>query len=329
MSLELAARAVLDWFPAAAGANPVGQGNRGGFSGARLWRVECFVGPLCLRAWPSSGPPPERLAWIHGLMEQAGRAGLDFVPSLFRSRDSRTWREQDGRLWELTSWMPGRADFRERPSEARLWAACAALARLHRAWATVSAAPTVCPAVSRRLACARDWLALVGAGWRPDFGRDERDPVLAPARHAWLLLARHAGRVEDQLAAWAGRPVRLQPCLCDVWHDHVLFQGDRVSGLVDYGGVKVNHVAADLARLLGSLVGDDEALRESGLAAYRELCPLSAEEEALVALLDRTGTVLAAVNWLRWLYEERREFEDRQVVADRLAQVALRLESWP
>ena len=97
--------------------------------------------------------------------------------------------------------------------------------------------------------------------------------------------------------AW--RSAVLQPCLCDVWHDHVLFEGDAVTGLVDYGGVKVDNVATDLARLLGSLAGDDPVLRDAGLRAYSRLRPLSLAEEALVPVLDRTGTLLGIANWLR------------------------------
>jgi homoserine kinase type II len=327
MSLDPAARTVLESYPAAAAA-PVALGNRGGFSGARLWGSHGPAGPLCLRAWPAAGPSPDRLGDIHRLMDQAARAGLTYVPSVFRTRDGQTWVQFAGRLWEVTAWMPGRADFRERPTELRLRAACTALGLLHRAWAGAGGACAPCPAVGRRLARARQWLGLVGSGWRPGFPRDDADPVLPAAWRAWQLLPAHAGRVEGQLTAWAARPARLQPCLCDVWHDHVLFQGDAVSGLVDYGAVSLNHVAADLARLLGSLVGDDRLMWQAGLAAYRVVCPLSAEEEDLATLLDRTGTALAAANWLRWLYQEGREFADRRAVAGRLAEIVARMKGW-
>jgi homoserine kinase type II len=118
----------------------------------------------------------------------------------------------------------------------------------------------------------------------------------------------------------------LQPCLCDIWHDHLLYQGDELTGLVDYGAVKIDHVAVDLARLLGSLVTDDREGWSAGLWAYRERGALSAEEETLAETLDWSGTVLGAANWLRWVYHNERSFEDLELVARRLDVLVQRLE---
>src|SRR5437660_1273487 len=73
-------------------------GNRGGFSGARLWRIESKRGPCCLKAWPPGGLERERLEWIHGLMGQARFHGLTFVPEVIATVDHGTSVEHDGRL---------------------------------------------------------------------------------------------------------------------------------------------------------------------------------------------------------------------------------------
>ncbi len=114
-----------------------------------------------------------------------------------------------------------------------------------------------------------------------------------------------------------------------MWHDHILFDGDRLSGIVDYGAIKVDHVAVDLAQLLGSLVGDDTESWTHGLAAYRTVRPLAPEEEELARVLDRAGTLLGMANWLRWLYQERRPFDDIPAVAGRLRTLVERVERWP
>ncbi len=325
--LEAAARAVLGRYGLAPPTDrAVFLGNHGGFSGARLWKVDTERGSFCLRAWPPGATGRVRLNEIHRLMVAARRAGLEFVPAVAGTADRQTWVEEAGRWWDLQTWLPGRADFHARPARERLEAACVALARLHGAW-HVPGGRGACPAVRRRLDCLREWAALVKSGWRPAC-EDAADAVAPWAERAWRLVQHHAERVPKSLLPWASRPLALQPCLCDVWHDHVLFEGDTLSGLVDYGSVKRDHVAVDLARLLGSLVGDDPGAMAAGLSAYARLRPLSVEEHELVTALDETGTLLAVANWLKWLYRDGRPFEDRAAVARRLAALVERIEKW-
>ena len=105
-------------------------------------------------------PPREsardRIESVHRLMTAARRGGLDFVPAVFPA-GSGTTVEHDGRLWDLTSWMPGSADFREKPTRARIEAACAALARVHIAWGPAFHESGPCQGLLRRLDRAREW----------------------------------------------------------------------------------------------------------------------------------------------------------------------------
>jgi Ser/Thr protein kinase RdoA (MazF antagonist) len=259
---------------------------------------------------------------IHALMRRA--AGLDFVPRIIATERGASHVAVGGRLWELTTWQPGTADFECDPSAAKLEAACVALARLHCAWAELPARVSICPAARRRLDALDGWPERLAAGW--NVPAIVGDPVVPWADRAVSELRRHLPGVRPRLARWLRDAVPVQPCLCDVWHDHVLFTGDRVTGLVDYGSVKDDHVACDLARLLGSLVGGDARLRAAGIEAYRRVRPLAEVEIALIDDLDWTGTVVAAANWLRWLYLEGRGYSDREAVADRLARIVRRLE---
>ncbi|MBV9125090.1 MAG: phosphotransferase [Planctomycetes bacterium] len=328
-SLDRAAREVLAWFPfLSSGVDLIRLGNAGGFTGARFWRVEGTSLPLCLRAWPSDGPSPERLAGIHRCMYQARISGLDFVPEVLTTTSRSTWVEHLGKLWELTSWMPGQAGFGRPISPSRFQTAFAALAQVHLAWARGNQEVGECPAVRRRLHCAREWIDLLEAGWRLPAAAAEDRSLHPWAERAWDALRRRVREVPRRLGPWLGRPLTLQPCLCDVREEHLLFDGERLSGLVDYGSVKRDHVAADLARLLGSAAGYDPDLRALGLRTYRALRPLSLEEETLVGVLDETGTLLGAANWLTWVYREKRVYEDRAAVVRRLAELVERLERW-
>jgi Ser/Thr protein kinase RdoA (MazF antagonist) len=313
---------VLAHYPAPLHGQAQPLGNHGGFSNACLFRVHCSTGILCLRRWPLE-VGESRVADIHALMHRA--AGLDFVPRILRTTAGASFIRHSDSVWELATWMPGTASFRDSPSAERLRAACAALASIHRAWAHPSTVRLPCPAVQRRLDAVKAWQPRIDAGWQPPV--DTRDPVAPWAQRAWPIVRRRLPQLPNLLLPWRSRPVRAQPCLCDVWHDHVLFTGDRVTGLVDFGSYKLDHVSVDLARLLGSMVGDDDTLWTLGLDAFAEHRPLTGEERALARDLDRSGVVVAAANWLRRLYRDGRTYSDRQAVAGRLAALVTRLEA--
>src|SRR5262249_1201866 len=155
----------------------------------------------------------------------------------------------------------GRASFKDSPTDSKLAQACQTLAKVHNAWRPASSQWGLCPAIKRRLACLRSWLEKVQTGWRLE-PHDSISLALMPlAQNAWDLLTHATAQLGIQLSPWLGKPVSLQMCLCDIWHDHLLFEGERLAGLIDFGSVKLDHVAADLARMLGSLVQDDLELR--------------------------------------------------------------------
>jgi homoserine kinase type II len=292
--LEVMREIVLRHYPAAlAGLRWVALGGAGGFSGAHIWRGESHGEPLyALKAWPWP-MDHERLAGIHRLMARA--AHLPFVPEVVAPLNPTVERTASviaaGRVWDVTRWMPGTADFATNPTPARLANACAALAELHRAWRPPLPAFAPCPGVQRRRQLLAEWDALRTAlrslAGSPRRGRDALE-VAAP-------------RAAQELRPWESRPVPVQPCLCDVWGAHVLFTGDEVTGIIDYGAIKEDHVAVDLARLLGDLVGDDATRFAEGLAAYRAAGGALDTPDEFVHLLDRTGTACGIVFWLRKL----------------------------
>jgi homoserine kinase type II len=273
-------------------------------------------GELCLKAEPPGADADRLERVVHGWILAARAAGLHFVPLVQQTRDGGTVVEAGGRAWDVTEWMPGRADFRANPTDARLCAAVEAVARLHEAWSRLTpSGPVPCPAVERRWRALTEWDRLVAAGWRPRPAPD--DPVAPPAEVAWARLPELVPQARAALLPWLHAPVPVQPCLCDVWHDHVLFDGDRVTGLIDYGAAKVDHVAADLARLLGSLVPDEPERVTAAVRAYERIRLLPQPE--LVELLDWTGVVVGVSNWLRWLYHDGRAYANRAAVVARLA----------
>jgi hypothetical protein len=89
--------------------------------------------------------------------------------------------------------------------------------------------------------------------------------------------------------------------------------------------MQIDTPATDIARLLGSLVDDDANSWRAGLAAYATIHPLSQSESQAVYALDKAVTILAGCNWIRWIWLERRQFDQPQKVAARFAKLLARV----
>ena len=290
---------------------PEALGNAGGYSGARLWRYESGRGWLVARAWPQGGPSHAGLEQIHRWLDET--AGLGFVPIPLPALDGRTVHEQGGRLWDVSPWLEGAAAPERPPLRPRLRSGFAALAAFHQALRREQTrGPS--PGISARL---RELEGLLHGGFdamEHALDRAAADPRCAAARH-WLSLARATGgRLVEPLRRASGQVVPLQPCLRDARPEHLLFSGDHVSGLIDFGAMAIESVAADLARLLGEWVGPDTQTRAEALDAYASVRPLDAAEITLLDVFEDSSALLGAGHWVRWHFLEGRRFDDPSAV---------------
>ncbi len=293
----------------------------GGFSGASLWRLTSDRGVLCLRRWPAGHPRQERLEFIQAVLWHVDQEGFHAIPLPLETKHHHGYVWHEGHLWELTPWLPGVADYPQRPSEIKLHNALSTLADFHRAAASFplpESGPVVAPGIAERLHRLETLL-----GGRIAEIRGAIDPALFPgltAKAARLLelFAVAAPRMLPVLRSAARVRVLLQPCIRDIWHAHLLFSGDVVSGIVDFGSMRPENVAADVARLLGSLVGDDRQAWDRGMSAYESVRRLNRDELNLVGVFDRSTTLMGGLQWLEWIYLEHRTFAEPPAVLDRV-----------
>lgn len=321
---------VLDRYPANCRPTQIEPpGNAGGMSGAQFWRIASPRGKLILRRWPPEHPTPDGLRFIHAVLGHAAERGIAFVPVPIRTTTGESFLLHAGHLWELAPWMPGTADYERAPSAGKLRGALTALAQLHialsdfqtAAMEPVAGAPR---AIVRRLSMLEEFQTDAADNLANSIS-DNVWPELAPlARQFLAVLPVALPRAISQLVPLAGLSFRLQPCIRDIWHDHVLFTGDEVTGIIDFGAVDVDTPATDVARLLGSLAADNASEWRIGLDAYSKVRPLSADELRAITALDTSGTVLAGVNWLRWIYVERRQFENPARIIERFRKLVAR-----
>lgn len=317
-----------------------------GFSGSPVWLVEDpgpAAGRFVLKAF-AADVRLERARWVHRLTRSASAAGIGAVPvnrPLLEPGAGTVFADGSGRLWEMAQWRPGEPV--ERPSARQAQEALIVLARLHRAIADVNpdavdardARPAVAagppPAWERRR---RALEAVAVHGWsakvRPR-GSAAATPLaeaIAESRaDAAAVLAGHDGtRLLGRLAGTPVPNMRLQPVLRDVWQAHLLFEGDSVSGLIDFHAAGLDTPATDLARLLGSWRPPAGPPAGAGLTtvwaealgAYESIRPLSRQEHAVIDLLHVSGTVGALEHWFTWVLAEQREFQCPAAVVGRV-----------
>ncbi len=307
-------------------AEPEFLGGAGGLSGARFWRYRAGDGLLVLRAWPSDGPIRAHLEQVHRWL--ALTVGLGLIPGPIPDRGGRTLQEYDGRFWELTRWLPGEPDRSCPPASGRLRSAFAALAALHERLAAERREGSSTGLVHRYQSTVHliqgglDTLeqAVARAG-EPDEAQC-RDTAMR-----WVGLARIvAPRLVEPLRESAGRVTILQPCLRDARPEHFLFEGDRVSGLVDFGAMDVDCVAGDLSRLIVEWLDGDRSARSEALAAYESVRPLEVAEAALIGAFESSSALLIGEHWVRWHYLEGRRFDDPRAVTSGLVRGLQHLE---
>ena len=298
-------------------------GSAGGFSGARFWQVDTIEETYCLRRWPREHPTAEQLEWIHRVLLHCANQGISQVDAPLKTVDGATFVKSEHHLWQMSPWKEGTANFSDEPSDEKLVNAVTALAQFHLAAAQVNLDFRVSTNVARRMELLDGvvpWLAQVGSA------PAHPHPLIEDFRTLFLPQAMvQSKRLYSRLALFRDTILPIQPVIRDIWHDHVLFEGDEVSGIIDFGSMEMDTVCLDIARLLGSLIADDEEKWQLAINTYTGMRALTEPERELIAVLDQTVVWLGGLNWLKWLYLEQCEFEDLQAVTKRLEQLQMRM----
>ena len=299
-------------------------GGAGGFSGAQIWKIHTPEQSYCLRRWPPVHPDRARLEWINLVLVHVFNNGCPEIAVPLASNSGERFVHQFEFFWELSPWMSGKANFEAEPNDMRLGNAMKCLAKFHLASAQVNLDFRPSPGITARVKQLRDAAKLVGKI------RNETPPA-NPSPTAVQLRERIVSKGEQlahdllkQLEPFSQASIPIQPVIRDIWHDHVLFTGDEVSGIVDFGALQMDTVNLDLSRLLGSLLGNDTSRWELAIDSYRSIRKLPIDIECLLAL-DRCAVLLGSLNWLKWLFIENRQFESQENVDRRIGHLLDRI----
>ncbi|BAK83345.1 homoserine kinase [Komagataeibacter medellinensis] len=233
---------------------------------------------------------PDELPWFLGLMQYLAGRGLS-CPLPVADRQGQTLRTLSGKPAAITTFLPG--GWSAQITEDRCAQVGVAMARLH----------------------------LLGEGFVA-----ERPNSMGPQSWSGLLDACRAGgdavrpglvrEIEAVLArvlpAWPG--VGNNPTLprgqihADLFPDNVFFQGDRLSGVIDFYFACTDWYAYDLAITLNAWCFDAEqrflpAHASAMVDAYRSIRPLeAAEEEALATLATGAAIRFTLTRLYDWIH---------------------------
>ncbi len=143
-----------------------------------------------------------------------------------------------------------------------------ALAKLHCVWYEMSHQQAASPSVMQRIQMLNSWLSMSDLVER--VGANVRESIEATTSMSTIqMLQLHGPHLLGELRLASQVAVVLHPVLRrDLWSDHLLFSGTEVSGIIDYGALRVDEPAADLARLLGSLHPFDVEVRSKAVQSY-------------------------------------------------------------
>ncbi len=285
----------------------------GGFSAARVFKVNYREHEFALRCWPLNSEqmfPVDRITELHRFLNHLSTFEIPVaVPLLVRDTLTSVFNHRN-MFWQCEPWLSGTPVAGETLQPAQLKSAMQLLARMHlaasrydstvagQAWFTCKTGP--CPSIVER--------RNIIASYNPqkllkltEALQTSPTEFREPAQKALILYHTHALAIDDQLKQLEHVAVPLHPCWRDLWHDHILFENETITGLIDPTATRTDHIATDLTRLLGSWFSDDQHQWQTALTFYETIRPLSTAEPRLVKALNESAILLTPMTWIdRW-----------------------------
>ena len=297
-----------------------------GFSGASVWKITDVqrkqFSVKRFNVKPLGNLTTDHLVWIHRVLLHTIACDCDFVAGPQRTDSGMSYHQTEDGLWEVCTWMPGEANSGQPLSDAKLEHAMKSLAKFHQSAAQVNFDFRPSPGVKTRLSQLAEMKKTVASIRVPS----HQYPTLTSLfmglkRLPPNLLQGHI----DALGQFTNQTLPLQPVIRDLRSDHLLFNGEELTGLIDFDAMQMETIALDLTRSLGSLVPDDSARWQAALNAYNSVRQIQPAEMELIRILDPINTILSALNWLKWIVIEQRRFKNTEAVETRLLELNQRL----
>ena len=291
-------------------------GNAGGFSGAEIFRVATLNQHFCLKRWPV-GYDRKKLNWIHRVLVFAFANGCPEITKPIEIGPGVTFFEdkQNG-LWELTGWAEGKQVEERSFDQRKLDSAIDFLARFHQATARFHLNFAQSRNVVMALARLKQFDSVLAAIDRKSipesvFDSNQINYFEQRGRSVATLLI-------ERLTEFEYETVPVQPVIRDVRPEHFFFVNNIVSGVVDFGAMRIDSAACDLSRLFSSLKDQKEERIENAICRYSRQRNLTQTEHDLIPVMGLASITVSILNWIEWVLIKNRKFDDQIAVKDRI-----------
>ena len=276
-----------------------------GFSGAIVYQLRVGNRKYALRIWPAFERSIPKLEALTRLLEDLHQQGITYVSPAVRKEDgSVVTISSAGRMIHIEPWLPGQPGTEISSSDEKLENMMLALARLHLAAAKHTPKQEhyswLRPAHLGQSASLKHRLKKVEHHLKTGISGDFADqPFSGQSRnfHQRLqsVFRTQAASLWEELEKASRQCIPLQPVFKDLWREHVLFTGNKVTGMIDPAAFSCDSVLTDLTRLLGSVAGNDWSKWSEAIAIYQTVRPLNQTEEKMITVFDQSNLLLSAI----------------------------------
>ncbi|WP_160149276.1 phosphotransferase [Roseiconus lacunae] len=299
-------------------------------SGSLLGSTEAAAG-FALKCWPA-GASIQRVTQIHRVVsELAIRTRI--IPKYRAALNGQTLvADQQGRLWELATWVNGQPIAQDADWEL-VRKGAQAIGLVHRTLRELKPWPALSPsaAIEERLDRIRrgsvtlqTCLASKTVGSVPQ----ELCWRVSDACHVLRLhWERKCHQIGAELGEFRGVDLPQHWILRDVHQEHLLFDAGQVTGIIDFDAMRVDSPLVDFARWLGSFQCFWQAPAQIAEQTLAECSPgtpfpaLPATSSKLLVAIARASLWISLANWVVWLIDESRQFPDLDRVQRRLGRL--------
>ena len=333
----------------------------GGFSGAIVAKIESATGAFALKPHPIQSR--DRIASAHAFQEflaartklpiprllhwSSGRLHFtyDRVPGVRGINEEPQKRDtlfvQGDSCWELADWMPGE------PVCSSGWirdealnAGIDAIAKMHahaRDWSLPWPAPSECFESGLELR-ARKLAVYMQSGFDrcrtqwDSIPHRRRQPILASLGRILSLAITLGSRLIGPMQHLATQPIRSHWIARDLWREHFLFEGDRLTGILDFTASKISWPGLDLVRSIGTFLLDEDPRWETAVERYQTALGERNIKLHDIRVTHRVSTVLSAMHYVEMALESDENLQlgnriDDPRIAARILELEVCMES--